>query len=105
MLGEYNIDPNVLSTFVESYEIDNNVQAFADVKQVVIVSESLLLCQLAGNNILSQMLDKSVIKKLSYSASKSNAIVFSKCPIPFEVEIMLRNDRVPVPLNVFLVLH
>ena len=96
MLGEYNIDPNVLSTFVESYEIDNNVQAFADVKQVVIVSESLLLCQLAGNNILSQMLDKSVVKKLSYSASKSNAIVFSKRPIPFEVEIMLGNDRVPV---------
>ena len=56
MLGEYNIDPNVLATFVESYEIDNNVQAFADDKQVVIVSESLLLCELAGNNILSQML-------------------------------------------------
>ena len=52
MLGEYNIDPNVLSIFVESYEINNNVQAFADDKQVVIVSENLILCQLAGNNIL-----------------------------------------------------
>ena len=42
------------------------------------------------------MLDKSVVKKLSYCARKSNVIVFSKRPIPFEVEIMLGNDRVPV---------
>ena len=46
--------------------------------------------------MLSQMLDKTVVKKLSYSASKRNAVVFSKRPILFEVEIMLGNDRVPV---------
>ena len=96
MLGEYDIDPNIFSNFVESYEIENNVQAFADDNQVVIVSESLLLCQLAGNNILSQMLQKSVVKKSSFSASKSNALVFSKRLIPFEVEIVLGNDKVPV---------
>ena len=96
MLGEYNISPDVFSNFVESYDLENKVQAFADDNQVVIVSESLLLCQLAGNNILSQMVEKSVVKKSSFSASKSNAVVFSKRLIPFEVEIKLGNDRVPV---------
>ena len=96
MLGEYNISPNVFSNFVESYDLENKVQAFADDNQVIVVSESLLLCQLAGNNILSQMVEKSVVKKSSFSASKSNAVVFSKRLIPFEVEIKLGNDRVPV---------
>ena len=36
------------------------------------------------------------MKKSSYSASKSNDIVFLKRLIPFEVEIILGNDRVPV---------
>jgi hypothetical protein len=78
MLAEHNISSNVFSNFVESYDLEIKVQAFADDNQVVVVSESLLLCQLAGNNILSQMVEKSVVKKSSLSASKSNAVVFSK---------------------------
>ena len=62
MLGEYNISPDVFSNFVESHDLENKVQAFADDNQVVIVSESLLLCQLAGNNILSQMVEKHQLK-------------------------------------------
>ena len=56
MLGEYDIDPMIFSNFVECYELENYVQAFADDNQIVIVSESLLLCQLAGNNILKKCL-------------------------------------------------
>ena len=76
--------------FVEDCEIENNVQAFADDSQLVLVS--LLLCQLAGNNILSKMLAKVEVKKASYSVSKSKAVVFAKRNIPFEVEMKLGND-------------
>ena len=39
MLGEYDISPNVFSNFVESYDLENKVQAFADDNQVIVVSE------------------------------------------------------------------
>ena len=48
MLGEYDIDPIILSPLFEDCEIENNFLAFADDSQLVLVSESLLLCQLGG---------------------------------------------------------
>ena len=42
------------------------------------------------------MLAKAEVKKASYSVSKSKAVVFSKRNTPFEVEMKLGNDRIPV---------
>ena len=53
MLGTYEIDPDILSIFTENYDIDNDVSAFVDDSQLVVVSESLFLCQQAANNILA----------------------------------------------------
>ena len=64
MLGRYEIEPNILPSLIDECEIDNYVQAFADDSQLVIISDSLFLCQTAGNNILSQMLTKADQKRL-----------------------------------------
>ena len=96
ILGQYELEPNILPSLINECEIDNYVQAFADDSQLVIISDSLFLCQTAGNNILSQMLTKADQRKATYSASKSNAVVFSKRPVPFEVNITLGKDRIPV---------
>ena len=42
------------------------------------------------------MLAKAEVKKASYSVNKSKAVVFAKRNIPFEVEMKLRNDRIPI---------
>ena len=43
MLGEYDIDPIILSSFVEDCEIENNVQAFADDSQLMSIPKVLTL--------------------------------------------------------------
>ena len=96
MLGTYEIDPDILSIFTENYDIENDVSAFVDDSQIVVVSESLFLCQQAANNILAQILEKSNAKKQSYNATKSRAVVFTKRPIPFNVSIKLGDSRIEV---------
>ena len=62
ILGPYQLDQEVLSQFTDNFDVENNVQAFADDGQVVVVSDSLLLCQQAANDILSQIDVKAKLK-------------------------------------------
>ena len=94
MLGTYSIDQNVFSDIVESNEVENNVQAFADDSQVLVISDSLFLCQLAANYILEQLNRKAQIKKMTYNTPKSKAVVFSQRNIPFNIDIRLRGEKI-----------
>ena len=96
MLGHYSVDPEAFATLAEHFDVENNVQAFADDSQAIFIGESLFQCQQAANNVLAKMVSKSKIKKMSYNAPKSNAVVFSKKPIPFNVKIKLGDEIVKV---------
>ena len=99
ILGPYQLDQEALSQFTDNFDVENNVEAFADDGQVVVVSDSLLLCQQAANDILSQIDVKAKLKKQSFSAVKSKAVVFSKKKIPFLVNIFMGGSRIEVSMS------
>ena len=99
ILGPYQLDQETLSQFTDNFDVENNVQAFADDGQVVVVSDSLLLCQQASNDILFQIDAKAKLKKQSFSAEKSKAVVFSKKRIPFSVNIFMGGSRIDVSMS------
>ena len=64
MLGHYSVDLEAFATLAEHFDVENNVQAFADDSQAIFIGESLFQCQQAANNVLAKMVSKSKIKKI-----------------------------------------
>ena len=64
------VDPRVLDIIENCAHVDSSSQAFADDSQVVIVSESLLSCQLIANDVLGKLHTQSKIKSLSIARKK-----------------------------------
>ena len=90
------VDPEVLSIIQECTYTDASSQAFADDSQVAIVSDTLHAIQLIGNDILEKLHKHSKIKKSTYSAEKTQGVIFAKRKIPFSLDLRLNNQPIKI---------
>ena len=90
------VDPDVLSIVKESTSVEAGAQGYADDSQVAIISDSLHACQLIANDVLQKLQKHSKIKKMSYSAEKTKAVIFAKRKIPFPLDIRFNNKQIDV---------
>jgi ribonuclease HI len=79
---------------VDRVDVDSDCQAFADDSEVIVISESLFTCQNVANEILEHLNRHSKTKKMTYSADKTKATIFSKKTITFPIDIKIGNTQI-----------